>query len=438
MNAQEIYDIIGIGIGPFNLGLAALSHPIKELNTLFFDKEKEFNWHPGMMIDNAKLQVPFYADLVTLADPCSRFSYLAFLKSKRRLFRFAIKEDNFIFRKEYNEYCRWVIGQLSNCIFGNSCESIHYDEKNNLYNVVIREVKNNTVTIYNTRKLVIGVGTVPNFPSHYDQRILSANYPNISHSSDYLHVKSFLHACKSVTIIGSGQSAAEIFLDLLRHSNTFSEGLSWFTSSNRFYPMEYTKLSLEMTSPEYIDHFYALPGDIKETVLNSQNALYKGINAQLINEIYDELYMQSLSHSTAHVKLHTNVKTTGILQMISGDKCEIQLTHLELKQNFTHVTNAVIFATGYRHAFPSFIDPVKELIQWSTDNKYAVNSNYSVDQNDSIFIQNAELHTHGFNAPDLGMGPYRNAIILNSILEREHFSIEKATSFQTFGLPQTI
>ena len=104
MNKEIIYDIIGIGIGPFNLGLAALAEPIKELKCLLIDQNKEFNWHPGLMLDSARLQVPFYADLVTLADPCNKYSYLSFLKAKQRMFRFAIHENNFILRREYNEY----------------------------------------------------------------------------------------------------------------------------------------------------------------------------------------------------------------------------------------------------------------------------------------------------------------------------------------------
>ena len=71
MNAQRIYDIIGIGIGPFNLGLAALSAEIPELECLFIEKNDQFNWHPGMMLPSAKMQVPFYADLVTLANPAA-------------------------------------------------------------------------------------------------------------------------------------------------------------------------------------------------------------------------------------------------------------------------------------------------------------------------------------------------------------------------------
>ncbi|HHP4552544.1 SidA/IucD/PvdA family monooxygenase, partial [Acinetobacter baumannii] len=35
MNSQHIYDIVGIGVGPFNLGLACLTQPLNELSTIF-------------------------------------------------------------------------------------------------------------------------------------------------------------------------------------------------------------------------------------------------------------------------------------------------------------------------------------------------------------------------------------------------------------------
>ena len=37
------YDMVGIGIGPFNLGLAALAEPLDEIDAVFFDKEENLN-----------------------------------------------------------------------------------------------------------------------------------------------------------------------------------------------------------------------------------------------------------------------------------------------------------------------------------------------------------------------------------------------------------
>lgn len=65
----EPLDLLGVGIGPFNLALAALSDGVPGLRTAFFERCHEFRWHPGLMIEGASLQVPFLADLVSLVAP---------------------------------------------------------------------------------------------------------------------------------------------------------------------------------------------------------------------------------------------------------------------------------------------------------------------------------------------------------------------------------
>ena len=49
-------------------------------------------------------------------------------------------------------------------------------------------------------------------------------------------------------------------------------------------------------------------------------------------------------------------------------------------------------------------------------------------------MQNAEEHTHGLVAPDLGMGACRNSVIL-ARLGREVYPVEKRIAFQEFGVP---
>ena len=83
---DHCYDFIGIGIGPFNLGLACLSEPLDDVDALFFDENDDFAWHHGMMLDDATIQVPFLADMVSMADPTSRYSFLNWLKQTGRLY----------------------------------------------------------------------------------------------------------------------------------------------------------------------------------------------------------------------------------------------------------------------------------------------------------------------------------------------------------------
>lgn len=424
---QTIYDIIGVGIGPFNLGLAALSSEIKQLKTLFFDKKDCFNWHTGMMIDGSKLQVPFHADLVTLANPQSSFSFLCYLKAKERLIRFTIREEYFPLRKEYNDYCRWVAGQLDNLRFGHSCKRIEFNPNDKLYAVqVINEVTGQIETFF-SKKVVVGVGTVPWMPDFDHQ------YKEIVHSSQYLHKKDLIQDKHHITIIGSGQSAAEIFSDLLEPCFYSQKTLSWLTRSNRFFPMDYSKFALEMTSPDYIDYFFDLSVNVKEKVLKGQSTLFKGMNTSLIDSIYNRLYGLSLEKDFRKlVQLRTNARLMTIDGLVTNGELQCTFKHRETRRPFQHKTQALVLATGYHNEVPECILPLKHVIQWDKKGRYRVNRNYSIDAGNSLFVQNAELHTHGFNAPDLGMGPYRNAIILNTVMGEEYYKIEKNVPFQSF------
>jgi lysine N6-hydroxylase len=87
MTAVE-HDVIGVGIGPFNLGLAALLAPLDDVDAVHFEAKPAFSWHAGLMVEGTTLQVPFLADLVTLADPTSRYSFLNYLHHHDRLYRF--------------------------------------------------------------------------------------------------------------------------------------------------------------------------------------------------------------------------------------------------------------------------------------------------------------------------------------------------------------
>lgn len=426
---KKIYDLVGIGIGPFNLGLAALAQSHTNLKCLFFDKKAVFNWHINMILPGTRLQVPFHADLVTLADPKSDYSFLAYLKAKRRLFRFTIREGQFPLRWEYNDYCKWVVEQLNTLRFGYSCEDISYDHQSACYRVKVRQVALKRTRIYWSRHLVIGVGTAPSVPDFIDPAM-----PGVFHSENYLENKHELLSGHTITIVGSGQSAAEIFNELLDLKPEPPRQIFWYTRSARFYPMDYTKFALEMTSPDYIDHFFKLSVATKRSILENQNGLYKGINAALIETIYDKLYERSLDRpGRNNVHLCPNVSLKGTKPLAGGIECSF--FHHETKKDFKHGTDRLILATGYHYGVPSFLDKIRDRICWDDHGRYKVKRNYSIDSANSIFVQNAELHTHGFNTPDLGMGPYRNAIILNEILGYPYFDIESDVPFQDFGPP---
>ncbi|MEU3505776.1 SidA/IucD/PvdA family monooxygenase, partial [Streptomyces hundungensis] len=155
----EAYDFIGIGLGPFNLGLACLAEPIEELNGLFLETKPDFEWHSGMFLEGAHLQTPFLSDLVTLADPTSPYSFLNYLKESGRLYSFYIRENFYPLRTEYNDYCRWAAAKLSSVRFNRTVREVTYDESDQTYLVATTAGE-----AYRARRLVLGTGTPPHLP----------------------------------------------------------------------------------------------------------------------------------------------------------------------------------------------------------------------------------------------------------------------------------
>ena len=51
-----------------------------------------------------------------------------------------------------------------------------------------------------------------------------------------------------------------------------------------------------------------------------------------------------------------------------------------------------------------------------------------------LFVQNAESHTHGVGAPDLGLGAWRAATILSALTGRELLGPQEP-AFTSFGAP---
>ncbi|MHB9851364.1 lysine N(6)-hydroxylase/L-ornithine N(5)-oxygenase family protein [Streptomyces krungchingensis] len=420
--ATRVHDFVGIGLGPFNLGLACLTEPIAELDGVFLESKPDFEWHSGMFLEGAHLQTPFMSDLVTLADPTSPYSFLNYLKESGRLYSFYIRENFYPLRVEYDAYCRWAASRLRSIRFDTTVAEVTYDEGAEVYAVRTRE--GDTLR---ARHLVLGTGTPPHVPQACAD--LGGDF---IHNSRYMQHKQELQTKESITLVGSGQSAAEIYYDLLSEIDVHGYQLNWVTRSPRFFPLEYTKLTLEMTSPEYIDYFHALPEPTRYRLQTEQKGLFKGIDGDLINEIFDLLYQKNLggpvptrlltNSSLDSARYENGTYTLGLRQEEQGKDYELH-------------SEGLILATGYKYAEPEFLKPVRDRLRYDTRGNFDVARNYAIDTTGrGIFLQNAGVHTHSITSPDLGMGAYRNASIIRELLGTEYYPVEKTIAFQEFAV----
>ncbi|MFG6148092.1 lysine N(6)-hydroxylase/L-ornithine N(5)-oxygenase family protein [Halobacillus sp. B23F22_1] len=426
---QHIYDVIGVGLGPFNLGLAALTEETDEIDAVFFEKQEEFNWHPGMMIHGTTLQVPFFADLVSLADVKSDYSFLNYLQQNGRLYHFYFLEKFHISRKEYNDYCRWVSEQLSTCQFGMEVTSVRpiVSCGKQIYEVIVSHFSRRE-EVYYTENIAMGIGSVASIPHH-----LKGLGDTVFHSSEYMYKKDIVEQAQSITVVGSGQSSAEIILDLINQRGT-SADIHWYTRSHGFFPMEYSKLGLEHFSPDYTNFFYKLTQEKKDKLLRKQDLLYKGISAETIGDIYDALYEGTVGDPEMNVHLQAMSEIKAIES--AGESWIISGQQLVSEEEFERQSEIVILGTGYEPAVPHFLSPLSHELYWDEKGRYEVDENYALksDLTPSIYVQNGEMHTHGVGAPDLGLGAYRNSVIINSIAGKEIYPMQEDYVFQTFGV----
>ncbi|MEU4684970.1 lysine N(6)-hydroxylase/L-ornithine N(5)-oxygenase family protein [Streptomyces xinghaiensis] len=437
--AGHPYDLVGIGIGPFNLSLAALADGVPGLRTLFLDARPRFSWHPGLLLEGTVLQVPFLADLVTMADPTSPWSYLSYLRAHDRMFPFFFSERFHIPRREYDHYCRWAAERLPSCRFDAEVTSVEWDGPAGVFRVEHRSAAGRRSSVA-ARRIVLGVGTEPVLPEVLRPLPAAGHRGRVLHSADYRTHRARLAAEDDVTVIGAGQSGAEVVLDLLRHQDGDGAGgpyVRWLARTPAFAPMEYSKIGLEHFTPDYIRYFRGLPPEVRDRLVREQWQLYKGVSEETLAEIHDALYERTIGGTEPRAALHPGVEITGAEAVPGGFL--LRCHHAQQDSRFEVRTSAVVAATGYAAVRPAFLDPVAGLVDWDDRGRYRIDGEYRVALDPavtgSLYVQNAELHTHGVGAPDLTLGAWRAATILNAVAGRPVCSVPDRAAWTTFGAP---
>lgn len=441
-DTDQPHDLIGIGIGPFNLSLAALAHGIPTpITTAFYEQRPAFHWHPGLLIDGASLQVPFLADLVTLADPTSPWTLLNYLRTRDRLFPFYFAERFHIQRAEYDAYCRWVSQQLPGLHFSHQVDAIRWNPGHAHFEVDFTQLdpdgEAEALGRAHTRHIALGIGTEPHIPEPL-RPLTDAGTVPVIHSADYLHHRQQLLDAEHITVIGSGQSGAEIFLDLLRARPTGHEKLHWLARTPAFAPMEYSKLGLEHFTPDYTRYFHALPEPVRDQLVPHQWQLHKGIDHDTITAIHDELYRRTLHGGWPDATLTpgVHVRTAG---RVATTRIELHLEHTQQGARTRLTTDAVVLATGYRERpLDHILGSLGTHLRRDTSGRPRIDDQYRLDLDPAItgniYVQNAERHTHGVGAPDLGLAAWRSATILNNLTGTTPYPLPQRTAFTTFGL----
>jgi lysine N6-hydroxylase len=412
---MKIFDLIGVGIGPSNLSTAALLKPLSDrVESVFFDNKSEFNWHPGLMFPDAKLQVSILKDLVTMLDPTSEFSFLNYLREKRSLYIFAAKNGfNNVKRREFEDYLKWAVSKLDNLNFNSTVQEISYEEGG-------FTVKLDSST-YKTRNILMGAGLTANIPATCRDFVSSTCF----HSSQFLKEYNN-YSQKTVTVVGGGQSSCEIIKYILEQDiDKQPSRVNWIIKSHKLNLLEDTPFANELYTPSYSEFMYSLDRERRTKIISDQKMTSDGISEETLNDIYELLY----NNDSCSIEIfHDSVLVDA---QKNNDRYKINVNN-----NISIDTDIIILGTGFRYEIPKSIRELSNLYEtengmFMVDEKYRLIPKVNI--KGDIFIHNGARHIRGVADPNLSLLAWRSGVIINSLIGEEYYRVSQERSLLKWG-----
>ena len=423
MDTEATLDAVGVGAGPFNLSLAALLAPTG-YNARFFDKSADFEWHPGLLFPEATIQVSYLKDLVTLVDPASPYSFLAFLRAHKRLYRFINRTESRVSRKEFNQYLQWVAGRLPNVEFGAEVREVGIDAQG--FSVQLDR------RVLTTQNIVLGTGLVPSIPP-WGRSYLG---DHVFHSNDYLR-HPIDATGRVVAVVGGGQSAAEVVWHLLLDLEHLPAQLVWISHRSNFLPLDESPFTNELFNPVYSDYFFGLTQEQRNILLAEQKLASDGISPALLQRVYDRLYdLEFLQAAGRRVRLLPGHEVVDVQH--SSDGCDLALRDRWGASRTVHA-DVIVLGTGYTYVMPEAMQPVADRMSWDRDG-LPVRADFSVVWDGPpglrIYAQDAARQMRGVADPNLSLMAWRSAIIANSLLGRQVYDVTGESTVFDLGTGQ--
>jgi len=410
---MNILDLVGIGIGPSNLSIAALLDQIPKVRFEFFDKKPTFSWHPGLMLPNAKMQTSYLKDLVTGVSPTSPYSFLSFLVEKKRFYQFINAEFDAVQRSEFAEYYAWVASKLSHLNFNNEVNEVIFSDQH-------FRIKTKNAT-YMSKHICVGTGIAPRIPNFATPFMSDTCF----HANDIAIRKPDLTG-KDIVIAGGGQTGAEVFLSIFNMTFGKPNSIKWISRRPNLEPLDETPFSNEYFSPEYVKSFFPLEPKRKQAIVDYQKLTSDGISPCTLNDIYRAIY------NTVHLN-----EDRPSFQILPNR--EIQT--LEKSENYSlsslnningnieeYSADTVILCTGFKSVLPNVLDGLKESFEYDPFGNVALDHSYQVkwdgSESNTIYAVNAGRFSHGIADSQTSLMCWRSGRIINNLLGRDYFDIE--------------
>lgn len=428
---DEVHDLICVGFGPASLAVAIAleeansSNPRFRPKVSFLERQPKFAWHSGMQLPGAKMQISFLKDLASPRNPRSRFTFLNYLHQQNRLNTFINLGTFLPTRLEYEDYLRWCAGHFEKrreVSYGQEVVEVTPDLSQSggkvmQFRVVSRDTKTNRTTTRLARHVVISVGGKAVIPKVFQQ-----NHDKVVHSSQYsMRVREVLPdrlKPYNIAVVGSGQSAAEIYNDLpSRYPNA---KVTLVVKGSALRPSDDSPFVNEIFDPDRVDRLYRQGADARAKAIVMDRATNYGVvRLDLLERLYEHLYIQRIRTPNPDdwkVLIKNNmevVKTDNVLDD-GEEKLLLRLNKLRddgsVGSESEDMTVDVVFsATGYiRNTHESLLRNTGDLLRQphqAGGAKFPVRRDYKIDfdeekvaESAGVWLQGCNESTHGVSS----------------------------------------
>lgn len=416
---SAVYDLVCVGCGPSNLALAIALDEKKEscrtLNAVFLEKQVDYRWHGNTMTSQSDMQISFLKDLVSLRSPTSPYSFINYLHANERLVDFINLGTFYPSRFEFNDYLCWVARHFSHqCRYGEEVTSIEPVITNGKIKTLrVHSFDNqNKKSVRETRSLVVSAGGTPHIPEVFKAY---KNDPRIFHHAQYL---SSIAALKHqgdrplrIAVVGSGQSAAEVFLDL--HGSFPTANVDLIFRNFSLKPADSTPFVNAIFSPNTTDLIFGRsPSEREQWLHEYRHTNYSAVDAPIIEQIYAIFYHQKVSKVVRHGFFNTsNIDWVSATQK----GIELIINNLTTGEKTLREYDAVILATGYqRQKHRELLAPLEAYVgNFEVDRHYRMTTDERLEV--PVFLQGYSESSHGLSDTLLSVLAIRSDEIATSL-----------------------
>ncbi|GAA4782535.1 lysine N(6)-hydroxylase/L-ornithine N(5)-oxygenase family protein [Corynebacterium canis] len=411
------FDIIGVGFGPSNLALATAvtehnqHHPEAPIRAHFVEKREFFDWHPGMMLPDAQMQISWLKDLATFRNPQSPFTFINYLFDSGRLVDFVNMKTFFPSRLEFRDYLRWAADRVDSTIsYGREVRSIGLDSTRATVHLGPDAHAVNEPETLHAPVVVFAPGLRPVLP----EGIVEG--PRVFHN---IHILDRLEGIdpqgiREVVVIGSGQSAAEVLLYF--HATMPHAHVHGVFGRYGISPSDDTPFANRVFDPAAVDDWFAAdPKERERQMAYHRQTNYSAVDAELIEELFRLEYGEKVTGNT-RLHLHRTTRLEHCAEDSHG--VTVRLRNAMTGEETTMQPDLVVFATGFEETpIADFIDPASASV--ITTDHVSVGRDYRLPTttNVGVYLNGGVERTHGLSSSLLSNVAIRAADILNSIIE---------------------